>query len=736
MARIEGRELAAERLYEQAIHSAEINGFIHNEALANELAARFYAARGFDKIAMAYLRDARYGYSRWGANGKVRQLDDLYPHLLDRHAAAGPISAIGAPIEQLDLATVIKVSQAVSGEIILERLIDTLLRTSIEHAGAGRGLLIFPRDVEPRVEAEITTSGDTVVVRSRKDGIAALPRSIVHYVARTQESVILDDASAPNPFSDDSYILERNARSILCLPLIHQTKLIGMLYLENNLATHVFTPARTALLKLIASQAAISLENTRLYSELEEREAKIRRLVDANILGIFIWDLEGRILEANEAFLSIVGYGREDLVSGRVRWTDLTPPEWRVRDRRAVVELKATGTLQPFETEYLRQDGTRAPVLVGCATILQGRGNEGVAFVLDLSEQKRAAEALRRSEAYLAEAQRLSHAGSFGWNVASGDLWWSEEGYRIFGYDSGTRPSTDLMFRRIHPEDQVMVRQIMEDAQRYGKDFDLEHRLLMPDGYVKYLRVAAHALKSRDLGGIEFVGSVMDITATRLAEQEIQALSDRLLTAQEEERIRIARELHDGLNQEIAAITLRLSRIHPALKEREPQVGEQLEKARQSLMRLSSNVRDLSHQLHPAILEHSDLATALNAAATEFSSLGGVNVSFEADGRFDDISKPVALCVYRIVQEALQNVAKHAGAAEASINLYRAADGLRLTVSDCGVGFHLANTRASGGLGLVSMRERVRLLRGVFQVESEPNRGTRIKVEIPLTAQP
>ena len=107
------------------------------------------------------------------------------------------------------------------------------------------------------------------------------------------------------------------------------------------------------MLKLLASQAAISLENTRLYRDLEEREAKIRRLVDANIIGIFIWDLEGEIIEANEAFLHMVGYSREDLVSGRVRWTDLTPAEWRDRDERALAELKATGTVQPFEKEYL-----------------------------------------------------------------------------------------------------------------------------------------------------------------------------------------------------------------------------------------------------------------------------------------------------------------------------------------------------------------------------------------------
>jgi predicted ATPase len=218
IARIQGRELDAEHLYEQAIRTAQANGFVHNEALSDELAARFYAARGFERIARMYLRDARYCCLRWGADGKVRQLDELYPHFREEEPMAAPTSTIGASVEHLDLATVIKVSQAVSGEIVLEKLIDTLMRTAIEHAGAERGLLILPRGDDLQVEAEATTSGDAVIVRLREASVAAaeLPDSIVRYVVRTQESVILDDASAQNPFSVDPYIRQHQARSVLC----------------------------------------------------------------------------------------------------------------------------------------------------------------------------------------------------------------------------------------------------------------------------------------------------------------------------------------------------------------------------------------------------------------------------------------------------------------------------------------------------------------------------------------
>jgi PAS domain S-box-containing protein len=329
--------------------------------------------------------------------------------------------------------------------------------------------------------------------------------------------VILDDASAQPPFSEDTYIRQQHARSILCLPLINQTKLIGVLYLENNLASHVFTPARIAVLKLLASQAAISLENTRLYRDLEEREGKIQRLVDANIVGIFIWNLDGAIIDANEAFLQMIGYSREDLTSGRLRWTDLTPADWNRRDERAVAELEATGILHPFEKEYFRKDGNRVPVLIGAA-VFAGSKNEGVAFVLDLSERKRAEEALRRSEAYLTQAQRLSQTGSFWWKVSSGELIWSNEAFRIMGYQQTMRPSMELVFKRVHPEDIWIVEHIFSRAAREGTNKDFEHRLLMPDGSIKHVHVVLEAV-SVDPANREFMGTVMDITARKNAEE-------------------------------------------------------------------------------------------------------------------------------------------------------------------------------------------------------------------------
>ena len=419
-ARIEDRALDAQHLYERAIRSARAHGFVHHEALANELAARFYAAGGFDRIADTYLRDARNCYLRWGADGKVRQLELLHPRLVVDRQAPDTITTLLASVDHLDLATVIKVSEAVSGEIALDRLIDTLLRTALEYAGAERGLLILPQGDGHRIEAEITTDSKEVAVHMRQVPVTAanLPQSVFQYVLRTKESVLLSDASSQNPFSGDHYIRDHHARSVLCLPILKQARLLGILYLENNLTPHAFTPARMAILRLLASEAASSMENARLYRDLAEREGRIRRLVDSNIIGIVISDVDGQILEANDAFLRMVGYDRNDLALQQVRWTEMTPPEWRERDvQHLVPELMMTGRLEPFEKEFFRKDGSRVPVLIGVANFEDG-SQQGVSFVLDLTERRRATDALRALQMDLAHANRIAAMGQLSASIA------------------------------------------------------------------------------------------------------------------------------------------------------------------------------------------------------------------------------------------------------------------------------------------------------------------------------
>ena len=243
-------------------------------------------------------------------------------------------------------------------------------------------------------------------------------------------------------------------------------------------------------------------ERKRAEQALRESEAKIRRLVDANIIGIFIWDFDGRILEANEAFLNLLGYDHEDLVAGRIRWTDLTPPEWRDRDTRLIQEHKVTGTLQPFEKEYFRKDGSRVPVLIGVATFEES-GNQGVALVLDLTERKRTwrkryATAAKR---ILAEAQRLSHSGVASYNETT-ILYGSEEIYRIWGFDPAQGvPSRKAVLQRIHPDDRDRLNaEVRLAAVGEKRRYSTGYRIVLPDGTVKHLEVIGQPVRSPRAG--------------------------------------------------------------------------------------------------------------------------------------------------------------------------------------------------------------------------------------------
>jgi PAS domain S-box-containing protein len=409
IARVAGQLIEAELLYEQAIQLAQDNGFVHVDALANELAARFYSARGLGKIARLYLQDARYGYLRWGAEGKVRQLEHRHRYLRNEEAPPSPTATITTAVEHLDLTTVLKVSQAVSGEIVLDRLIEMIMRTAIEQAGAEHGLLILTEGEAAYIAAR-TSIDDSTLLCNEPVSSAVLAESVLYQTLRTGENLCLDDASAEPAFAADPYIHQRGARSILCLPLMNQARIAGALYLENNLSAGVFSPARIAVLRLVASQAAISLDNARLYRNVAEREAKIRRLVDANIIGIIVWSIEGEIIEANDAFLRMVGYERDDLLSRRVHWRDMTPPPLRAESEAALATAIRTGRAQPFEKEYICKDGSRLPVIVGLAAF-EASQQQGVAFVLDLSERKQAEERVREGERRYRQVQtELAHA--------------------------------------------------------------------------------------------------------------------------------------------------------------------------------------------------------------------------------------------------------------------------------------------------------------------------------------
>lgn len=279
LARINGRDMEAMRAYDAALASARAGGFVHHEALAAELAAGFYRARGFDKIAMIYARDALAACARWGAYGKMRELERHFDGLV-RVPSPGAGSGAG---QQLDLLAALRASQELSGQTDNAALADTLLRLALEQSGAARALLVLPQGGAWRCVARASVGSGAPQVELRELALAqaGLPESLLQFVLRTRETVLLDDALASVQFRDDAYVLRSRVRSVLCMPLLRQGKLNGALYLENALAPGLFTPVRLLTLELIAAQAAISLDHAELLRTLRDENAAQRNALDA-----------------------------------------------------------------------------------------------------------------------------------------------------------------------------------------------------------------------------------------------------------------------------------------------------------------------------------------------------------------------------------------------------------------------------------------------------------------------
>jgi PAS domain S-box-containing protein len=509
--------------------------------------------------------------------------------------------------------------------------IEQLMTIALQNAGAERGLLILIRDGDPRIEAEAATGQGKIEVAARHAAITPsdLPQSVLHYVIRTEESVLLDDASTDKVYSKDEYVQRQRCRSVLCIPIVKQKKLVGALYLENNLAPFVFTPGRATVLQLLASQAAISLENAALYSDLQ------------------------------------------------------------------------------------------------------------------------------RSEAFLAEGQRISRTGSFGWNVASGEIYWSQETYNIVEYDRAAELTFELAFQRIHPDDRDFVKRTLDEATQKRTGFDMELRFLVADGRVKHAHIIGRAVQTSS-GNFEFVGAVTDITERKEAEYALRhahaelAHANRVTTMGE-----LAASLAHEINQPITAAIAYANACRRWLERDEPGLDQALaavanivkdgQRAAQIIARIRAQFE--KGALNQEVLEVSEIVRETVGLLRGEAARYDISVRTElTDGLPQIVGDRVQLqqVAMNLIVNSIEAMKDVDGKREMVIRSQRAEnEQIFVSVTDTGIGVppQLAEqifdpfftTKAHGtGMGLRISRSIVESHGGRLWVTGAPGRGAVFQFTLPV----
>jgi PAS domain S-box-containing protein len=778
-ARVLGQLLEAEEFYEQAIQGARENEYLQEEALAYELAAKFYLERGREKFAQLYMKEAHYCYERWGAMAKVKDLETRYPQFFPQsssmastpiHITSGTSSSHSG--SDFDLAAVMKASQAISSEIELEQLLYSLMQILIENAGAQTGCLLLENSGEWVIAAACELSeGEKVcatrVLRSLPVA-SQLPESIIHCVVRTHESVILNDATCEGNFTNDPYIQHNQTQSVFCLPMLNQSQLVGVLYLENQLVTGAFTPDRSQVLHLLASQAAIAIENARLYSKLREGESQMTQFLEAIPVGVIIVDAMGRPYYANQRATQLTGKGAVSSVTAE--------------QLAETYQVYVAGTNQPYPTENLpiiralngdrtrvddmeiHQNNQTIPIEVWGTPVFDEQGSVvyAIATFEDITERKQAEKlladyqrileqqvtertlllsqeieerqrvenALRQSEEQRRLTMDFTYIGSWNWNIVENTTVWNDNHARLLGLVPGEVESSYQAWRdRVHPEDIDRVEQAVTAALAAHTDCEVEYRVIYPDGSIHWLVGRGRGIYNVAGQPVQMLGVILDISEQRNAalRESKRAEAASIL----EERNRMAREIHDTLAQSFTGILLQVGAATQVLaddQERNQVHLEMLEMIDELARSGLAGARRSVTALRPQLLEDGNLQSALHRLVIQMRATTDTALIYESRDTAYPLPAEVEHHLLRMGQEALTNAVKYAHAGEIRVELVYDNAQCLLRVQDDGRGFETGSILAANGFGLLGMSERAEQIGAQLTIKSQPGQGTEIVV--------
>ncbi|MBD2234956.1 PAS domain S-box protein [Phormidium tenue] len=590
-ARVLGQFLEAEEFYERAIAGAAENEYIQEEALAYELAAKHYLARGREKFAQTYMKEAHYCYDRWGATAKVKDLEKRYPQFFSQSSrAASTLIPITAETNNnpchaaLDLAAVMKASQAISREIELKQLLRSLMQTVIENAGAQTGYLILENSGEWSIEAACELNADenacaTQVLQSIP--IAdQLPESVIQYVIRTLEPVTLNDATCEGAFINEPYIQQNQPQSIFCLPLLNQAKLVGVLYLENRLAAGVFTPERSQVLQLLSTQAAIAIQNANLYSELQAKESKITQFLEAIPVGIGIVDATGCPYYTNQCGNQLIGKETDTSIATEqiseayqlyVAGTDQIYPAESLPIVRAL-----RGERIKTEDIEIRRDHVSILIEARGTPVFDQQGNitYAIATFQDITERKQAEKlladynctleqqvaertaALRQSESNYRNLIQTANSIILRTDRQGRIRYMNDYGLGFFGYEEDQILGRTLL-ETIVPETEISGRDLKQFVHNLFHNLEdslpqaylqTENENLCRDGRRVWIAWSNQVIFNEQGEVVEILSVGNDTTQRRQAEEALQRSEAKFRTIFENSQVGIFRtRLSDGL---------------------------------------------------------------------------------------------------------------------------------------------------------------------------------------------
>ncbi|HEV2663848.1 MAG TPA: PAS domain S-box protein, partial [Blastocatellia bacterium] len=506
-------------------------------------------------------------------------------------------------------------------------------------------------------------------------------------------------------------------------------------------------PDETQLMRDITARLWPAYKRARAVEALRESEERYRSVVESQTELICRFLPDTTLTFVNAPYCRYFDKTQEELIG--TKFLELIPESAREATREHIESLIENPRVEINEHQVLLPGGRIGWQQWADHAILDASGRivEFQAVGRDITERKQIEEAQRESEDRLRLALEAGRMGVWEWDTRTNAVKWSKEHYTVMGLmPFSVEPDYHTWADRVHPDDLPVASEQMRKAIEEKGEYCCEYRVIWPDGSVRWAEGRGKPVFDESGQCLKMSGLIVDITQRKQAEEalreseealrksysRIEDLAGRLITSQEEERRHIARELHDDLNQQVAALAIGISRLKRQFPDAGAAVREQIVKLRNKTDMLSERIRQVSHELHSSVLQHVGLPAALNSYCAEFSDREGIAVALDIGDGVEGVPPEAALCLYRVAQESLRNVARHSGARRAVVTLARANGAVELRVADQGVGFDPGQAHECRGLGLVSMEERVKLLHGRFVLTTGPGAGTELRAQIPL----